>query len=351
MSKQAQCRLHTAYGNPLTVTVLKAAVLGGLLILAATSPETRGAYAPEAATPEGLYREGRNLWQQGKTEAALTTWRLLIEKFPEHRRAGCSAVYMGQMQLSNKDYEGALESLSLAAEKFGHHKYGNGVEVGGYALFFLASAYCETEDYGKATESLRDLVSKYPYASGHRMGDALLSLRAKQWFYHRLTQQGMDLSFLDKLIVEQKTPENFSRLNARQLYLVAHTLMDENLTKHAIEAFQKTARKFPNESFSPYACLFAFDLQFKQQQYDDAMATARLMIERFPDATLDKGGPLGAVGRFNVGRIHVARGEYKEAAAAFQTVTRDHPMATNREGVSLSEIIAEEYQEILLPPP
>jgi len=329
------------------VPALKATVLGGFLFFPAIPPEARGSYSPEAATPEGLYREGRRLRQEGKTEAALTTWRVLIEEFPEHRRAGCAAVYMGQLQLSNKDHQGAVESFSLAAEKFGHHKYGNGVEVGGYAHFYLASAFCEIEEYVKATESLRDLVTKYPYASGHRMGDALMSLRARQWFYERLTEQGMDLSFLDKLISEQKNPENFNRLDARQLYLVAHTLKDENFTEHAIEAFKKTARKFPNETFSPYACLYAFDLQFEQRKYDDAMASARLMIERFPDAKLDKGGPLGAIGRFNIGLVHFTRREYKEAASAFQTVTSDHPMATNREGVSLSEIIAEEYREIL----
>ena len=309
--------------------------------------EAKQAYIPPTTSAEGLYREGSRLQKEGKPKDALTAWRTLTDRFPDSNRAGCAAIYMGQQQLADKDYSGAEESFSLAAKKFGHHKYGNGVEVGGYAYFFLTSVYCDTEQYDKAAESLKALVEKYPYASGHRSGDALMSLRAKSWFYDKLVAKGVDLGFLDELIAQQKDPKNFDRLNAQQLYLVAYTLKEEKDTKNAAEAFKKIAWKFPNESFSQYACLYGFELQMQQDDYEGAMASARVMIERFPDAKVGKGGPLGAIGHFGVGAVHFARQEFKEAAEAFQRVARDFPTATNEKGVSLRSLVAERYEKIL----
>lgn len=301
------------------------------------------AYTPPAISAEGLYREGSRLQKDGKPKDALVAWRALIDRFPKSNRAGCAAIYMGQLQRENKDYSEAEKSFLLAAEKFGHNKYGDGAEVGGYAYFFLASVYCDTEQYDKAAESLRALVEKHPYASGHCSGDALMSFRAKNWFYDKLVAKGVDLGFLDELIAQQKDPRNFDRLKAQQLYLVACMLKNDNDTEKAVEAFKKLVWKFPNESFTPLACLYAFELQVKQEHYDAAMASARMMTERYPDAKVGKGGPLGAIGYFGVGIIHFERQEYKEAAEAFQRVARDYPTATNEEGISLRALVAERY--------
>jgi TolA-binding protein len=304
-------------------------------------------YTPPTISAEGLYREGSRLQKEGKSQDALTAWRALIDRFPDSNRAGCAAIYMGQQQRENKDYSGALASFSLAAEKYGHQKYGDGAEVGGYAYFFMTSVYCDTEQYEKAAESLKLLVEKYPYASGHRSGDALMSLRAKNWFYDKLVAKGVDLGFLDELIARQKDPKHFDRLNAQQLYLIAWTLKNENDNERAGQAFKTVVGKFPNESFTPDACLYAFELQFKQKQYADAMASARTMIERYPDAKVGKGGLLGAIGHFSVGAVHFARQEYKEATEAFQRVARDFPAAASAEGVSLRSLAAERYEKVL----
>jgi TolA-binding protein len=305
------------------------------------------AYSPPTTSAEGLYQEGSRLQKAGKTGAAIAAWRALIDRFPDSGRAGCAAVYIGQQQLADKAYADAEKSFSLAAEKFGHHKYGNGVEVGGYAYFYLASVYCETEQYDKAVGALKALAEKFPYASGHRSGDALLSMRAKKWFYDKLVAKGFDLTFLDELIARQKDPKNFGKLNAPQLYLVAYTLKKDGEDEKAAEAFKMMVWKYPNERFTPYACLCAFELQAKLKQYDAALASARAMSERFPDVKVEKGGPLGAIGHFSVGAVHFEKQEYKESAEAFQRVARDFPAAANAEGVSLRSLVAERYEKAL----
>jgi len=301
-------------------------------------------YVPSATTPEGLYREGSRLRSQGRADEALKAWRTLTEKFPESNRAGCAAVYMGQLQLSMKDHKGAEKSFKLAAEKFGDHRYANGVEVGGYAYFYLTHVYCETEQYKKAGESLKALVEKYPYARGHRMGDALMSLRAKRWFYDKLKAKKIDLKFLDNLIAEQKDPKNFDKMNSRQLYLVAHNLMrDDKDNPTAIKAFLKGVQKFPEESFTPYGAVFALQLQIEEKDHEGAKQTAKLMIEKFPNAKVGKGGPVAAIGYYGLGAAHFEAKEYKKAAETFQKVAEQFPTAADMDGVQLKSLIAERY--------
>ena len=318
-----------------------------LAAAAALAQEKAPAYVPQAATAEGLYDEGSKLNSQDKHEEALAARRALIEKFPESPRAGCAAVYMGQAQLRKKNLAGAEGSFKLAAEKFGHHKYGDGVEVGGYALLYLTQVYCDTERWPEAAESLKLLAGKYPYATGHRMGDALMSLRARRWFGEKLGKQGVDLKFLDELIAEQMRPANFDKLNARQLYLVAHTLKDQKQHADAAAAFKTVVWKFPREDFTAYACLYAWQMQMAGKDYDGAAASARAMIEKFPDAKLGKGGPMAAIGHYNLGAVHAERGQFNEAAECFRKVAGDFPTACDMEGVSLRARIAENYLKTL----
>lgn len=313
----------------------------------AASPATEEgeeASTPPATSPEALYVEGSRLRDEGRTDEALKAWKTLIEKFPESSRAGCSAVYMGQLQLSTKDFKGAEESFRLAAEKFGHQRYGNGVEVGGYGYFYLTQVYCETEQYENAAEALKSLVEKYPYSTGHRMGDALTSFRAKRWFYDKLKAQKIDLKFLDDLIAEQKDSKNFDKMNSRQLYLVAHTLMrDDKDNPAAIKAFLKGVEKFPEESFTPYGAVFALQLQLDEKDHEGAKQPARLMIEKYGSVKVGKGGPLEAIGYYGLGAAHFLAEEYEKAAEMFQKLSEQFPAAADMDGVQLKSLIAERY--------
>ena len=297
--------------------------------------------AQSEATAEGLYHEGTRLWRAKDHEAAVKTWQTLIQKFPASNRAGCAAAYMGQCLSSIKEYARAEEALRLAAEKFGHHRYGNGVEVGGYAYFYLVHVHCEAGEYGKAGEVLRTLVEKHPYATGHRLGDAVMSLRAKRWFYDKLKDNGVDVKPLDDLIAQQKDPANFDKLNGRQLYVIAQTLKREGQSERAIVAYRQAAERFPNESFAPYALVFAFQLQIECNDSDGAKQTALAMIDRTPDAKVRKGGPLAAIGHYSLGVAHLHAKEYQQAAALFEKVISEFAVAKDMDGKPLRVHIAE----------
>jgi TolA-binding protein len=305
-------------------------------------------YSPPTTSAEGLYQEGSRLQKAGRAADAITAWRTLIERFPESNRAGCAATYIGQQQLSDKNFDEAEKSFLLAAEKFGHHKYGNGVEVGGYAYFYLTNVYCDTGRYDKAVESLQALVKHYPYASGHRSGDALMSLRAKKWFHAKLVAEGCNLGFLDDLIAKQKSPANFNRLTAQQLCLVGYELQNEGEKEKAVEAFKTIVWKYPKESFSAWACVSVFEIQQELKQYDAALETARMMIERFPAERVGRGGPMAANGLFGIGVVHFERQNFKEAADAFQQAALDFPAATDKGGRSLRSLVVEHYEKKLL---
>ena len=68
---------------------------GTLHSVSQPAPKPAGTHVPKATTAEGLYDEGSALRREGKPDAALATWRRLIETFPDSNRTGCAAIRSG----------------------------------------------------------------------------------------------------------------------------------------------------------------------------------------------------------------------------------------------------------------
>ncbi len=58
--------------------------------------------------------------------------------------------------------------LKQAIEKYGDCFYGNGVQVGPYAKFLLASAYLKSGKKDQALELFKEVKTKFPDAVDHR---------------------------------------------------------------------------------------------------------------------------------------------------------------------------------------
>ena len=71
------------------------------------------------------------------------------------------------------------------------------------------------------------------------------------------------------------------------------------------------------------------------------------MIGDFADAKLSKGGPLEAIGYYDLGVVHFEKTEYKEAAKAFQKAVQNFPTAADMNGVSLRALVTEHYLKVL----
>jgi TolA-binding protein len=114
----------------------------------------------QLAEAEQLYQKAnRDL----RSPDAVATLEQMIEKFPQCNRTGCAVMYLGQMS-KGADRQ---KYLTLAAEKFADCRYGDGVQIGAYALWYLAhDALGERPD--EAKNLFRRMVEKYPDAIDHK---------------------------------------------------------------------------------------------------------------------------------------------------------------------------------------
>ncbi len=120
---------------------------------------------------ETLYQVANQKWQ---TQEGKDSLKKMIEKYDNANRTGCALLYLGQMS-KGKERE---EYLQKAIKGFSDCFYGDGVQVGAYARFYLGFYYKENGQNEKAEELFKEIDSKYPDAIDHK-GRSLTDLLKK----------------------------------------------------------------------------------------------------------------------------------------------------------------------------
>jgi TolA-binding protein len=110
---------------------------------------------------EGLYQTAN---KQLGTQEATDSLNKLIEKYDRANRTGCALLYLGQSS-KGKERE---EYLKRAIADFSDCFYGDGVQVGAYARFYLAYHYKEEGEADKAKEMFDEIAKEYPDAIDHK---------------------------------------------------------------------------------------------------------------------------------------------------------------------------------------
>ncbi|MDD5727338.1 MAG: tetratricopeptide repeat protein [Victivallales bacterium] len=117
---------------------------------------------PQLIEIEKLYQSrGYRNGSKEKTQNLKT----LVSKYPRANRTGCAVLYLGQFSSTGKEQKNYLKQ---AIDKYADCFYGDGVQVGAYAKFYLASIY---QRQGKKTEAeklYQEILDKYPNAIDHR---------------------------------------------------------------------------------------------------------------------------------------------------------------------------------------
>ncbi len=120
---------------------------------------------------ETLYQVANKKW---RTKEGKESLEKLIKKYDKANRTGCALLYLGQMS-KGKERENYLQR---AIEGFSDCFYGNGVQVGAYARFYLAYYYKENGKEEKAEKLFEEIKKQYPDAIDHK-GRPLKSLIEK----------------------------------------------------------------------------------------------------------------------------------------------------------------------------
>lgn len=109
---------------------------------------------------ELLYQAANKNWKSEEGKASLEK---LIKKYRNANRTGCALLYLGQMT-RGKDQENYLnQAIQWHSDCF----YGDGVQVGAFARFFLANTYLRRGEKDKAARLFKDIKNKYSDAITH----------------------------------------------------------------------------------------------------------------------------------------------------------------------------------------
>ena len=108
------------------------------------------------------------------TPKAKETLEILLEKYPKANRTGCALQYVGQAPSGRKKEA----YLTRVIKDFGDCYYGDGVQVGAYARFYLAAHYAKTGKRSEAKALFDEFRKDYPDAVNHK-GKLLADLIAR----------------------------------------------------------------------------------------------------------------------------------------------------------------------------
>ncbi|HCE42180.1 MAG TPA: hypothetical protein DET40_01360 [Lentisphaeria bacterium] len=110
---------------------------------------------------ESLYQIANRNWRSQEAKDSL---KQLVAKYGYANRTGCALLYLGQMSQGNE----REEYLKMAMDVFSDCYYGDGVQVGAYARYYLAFYYRENGQDDKAKELFKEIKEKYPDAVDHK---------------------------------------------------------------------------------------------------------------------------------------------------------------------------------------
>lgn len=131
--------------------------------------QDRGKYSPEVlGEVEELYQTANKDWRSPGAVAALEK---LINEYPDLNRTGCATMYLGQMTQGPQ----RADYLTRAMTDFADCYYGDGVNVGAYATYYLACHHMQEGDHDEARKLFDKIKTHYPDAIDHR-GRALTDL-------------------------------------------------------------------------------------------------------------------------------------------------------------------------------
>ncbi|MDD5679508.1 MAG: hypothetical protein PHW60_16180 [Kiritimatiellae bacterium] len=124
--------------------------------------QDRTTYTPEERREiEILYQIANKQWNSAEAKESL---KKLIDKYAKANRTGCALLYLGQMATG----EEKEQYLKRAIADFSDCWYGDGVQVGAYARFYLATFYQESGKKVETAALFDEIRKEYPDAINHK---------------------------------------------------------------------------------------------------------------------------------------------------------------------------------------
>lgn len=121
----------------------------------------RETYGKDFSDIETLYQAAS---KQTDPDQRIEALKALIQKYPKANRSGCAVLYIGQAAQGQEKEE----YLRKAINEYGDCWYGDGVQVGAYARFYLGYDYLKQNKTAEAEKLFSELRKDYPDAINHK---------------------------------------------------------------------------------------------------------------------------------------------------------------------------------------
>jgi DNA repair exonuclease SbcCD ATPase subunit len=117
---------------------------------------------------ENMYAAAESKWNSPEYSESV---KQMVQKFPDANRAGCLLLEFAQ-NTTEPDSEKCFKDC---IEKYNDCYYGDGVQVGAFARFWLADYYSKTNENEKAAALYKEIKDNYSDAIDHN-GQLLITL-------------------------------------------------------------------------------------------------------------------------------------------------------------------------------
>ena len=117
---------------------------------------------------ENMYAAAESKWNSPEYSESV---KQMVQKFPDANRAGCLLLEFAQ-NTTGPDSEKCFKDC---IEKYNDCYYGDGVQVGAFARFWLADYYSKTNENEKAAALYKEIKDNYSDAIDHN-GQLLINL-------------------------------------------------------------------------------------------------------------------------------------------------------------------------------
>lgn len=111
---------------------------------------------------ESLYQVANKNWKTDKEKGKASLLKM-VSKYDKANRTGCALLYIGQMTKG----EERKKYLKQAIEVYSDCYYGDGVQVGAYARYYLGYYYKKKGETDKAKELFDEIRKDYPNSITH----------------------------------------------------------------------------------------------------------------------------------------------------------------------------------------
>lgn len=267
-----------------------------------------------------LFDGGIIYYDSGEYTNALTTFRQLINDFPDSQYTDDSQYYIGYIYEKKLGYyiQALLEYQELITN-YPDSSYTDDAQLG------MGNCYYATKDYSHAIEAYQKLIDDYPESS-------LLALTQ-----YSIAQSYRKLANYVQTILEfTKVIENYPESNyaAPAQYYIGHSYYEAKDYSQAILEFQKVVDYYPNSDWpgeserliAPCAQYYiSWCYGQKLGQWNNAIPAFQLIINNYPNSTWSNGSEIPPDAQYQIGWCYEQLELWCEAIDAYQLLIDNYP--------------------------